>query len=542
MSNKLRVLDFFCGGGGFSEGFRQAGFDVIWAVDIWQPAVDTHNENHPETTAIKDDVIRLSMLPDKEFHTLVPDAEVIIGSPPCTAFSNSNKSGKGDKAKGIALIEAYLRIVARKKYKKNSILKYWILENVPKVQTHIKDKYSAKDLQLEGNFELTVKGGNSNVYNAKYFGVPSSRKRFFCGDFPKPEAIFKNDTELIPLKTITTALGAPKEKLNLNIHDPIYDLTLKGVEVTDHHYIQEIAEFEWKKAKRLKQDKGYMGKMSLPENENKPARTIMATMSFSARESFILRMGVNKFRAPTIREVASSMSFPIDYRFYGSSIGTKYKLVGNSVPPRMSYALAKAINKAESIRNTSKYPLIKHAGKLDFTNLNLDIFHINREKPKKSTSKFKYHIPYFIYNAYRVELTNNHSDFENETFKWNCEIHHSQGKKAKIYTPKTDEFIFDKMDIAKINEFLSGLKTKRTTANRFQQVFCKTSTQRKNDNLLGPYELLDQIQLFLVKNFDLKSDKLKFEIPKKGLPELSRPIALGYYILSKAIQKLKIYE
>ena len=115
MNERLRVIDFFCGGGGFSEGFRQAGFNVIWAVDLWQPAVDTHKENHPETTTIKGDVLKISMLPDKEFHETVPDSEIIIGSPPCTVFSNSNKFGNGDKAKGIALIEAYLKIIARKK-------------------------------------------------------------------------------------------------------------------------------------------------------------------------------------------------------------------------------------------------------------------------------------------------------------------------------------------------------------------------------------------------------------------------------------------
>jgi len=119
----MKVIDFFCGSGGFSEGFRQAGFDVIWAVDNWQPAVDTHRENHSGSNTILDDVIRLSKLPDKEFEKIIPDSEIIIGSPPCIAFSNSNKSGKGDKTKGIELFEAFLRIIFRKKYKKNSILK-----------------------------------------------------------------------------------------------------------------------------------------------------------------------------------------------------------------------------------------------------------------------------------------------------------------------------------------------------------------------------------------------------------------------------------
>lgn len=130
----MRVADFFCGGGGFSEGFRQAGFEIVFAVDKWAPAVNTYKGNKPGANVIQDDVIRISNLPDDEFEALVPDSEVIIGSPPCQSFSHSNKSGNADKELGIKLIEAYLKIVARKKFKQGSVLRYWVLENVPAVK------------------------------------------------------------------------------------------------------------------------------------------------------------------------------------------------------------------------------------------------------------------------------------------------------------------------------------------------------------------------------------------------------------------------
>ena len=150
----MRVADFFCGGGGFSEGFRQAGFEIVFAVDKWLPAVVTYKANKPNVNVIQDDVIRISQLSDDEFDSIVPDTEVIIGSPPCQSFSNSNKSGNADKSLGIELIRAYLRIIARKKYKNNSVLKYWVLENVPAVKNYIKEVYSAADLGLDGTFEL----------------------------------------------------------------------------------------------------------------------------------------------------------------------------------------------------------------------------------------------------------------------------------------------------------------------------------------------------------------------------------------------------
>ena len=111
----MRVADFFCGTGGFSEGFRQAGFEICFAVDRWEPAINTYKANKPGCTVLKDDIIRISTLPDEEFHRLIPDAEVIIGSPPCVAFSSSNKSGKGDKEMGINLLKAYLRILSDNK-------------------------------------------------------------------------------------------------------------------------------------------------------------------------------------------------------------------------------------------------------------------------------------------------------------------------------------------------------------------------------------------------------------------------------------------
>lgn len=51
------------------------------------------------------------------------------------------------------------------------------------------------------------------------------------------------------------------------------------------------------KLKGLKKDKGYMGRMSFPENTNKPARTVMATLTFSSRESMILGFNISKYRS-----------------------------------------------------------------------------------------------------------------------------------------------------------------------------------------------------------------------------------------------------
>jgi DNA (cytosine-5)-methyltransferase 1 len=534
--SKLTVIDFFCGAGGFSEGFRQAGFDIIWAIDNWSAAVDTHNENHSNTLTICDDVIRISSLPDKEFDEIIPDSDVIIGSPPCTFFSNSNKSGNGDKSKGLELILAYFRIVARKKYKKNSILKYWLLENVPKVQTHIKEKYTARELGIDTDFILNTQNGNSGEYNAKYYGVPSNRIRYFCGDFPAPRKVIRDDKDLIRLKKILDALGAPKQKLHTFIIDPIYGVKMKGEEVTDHHYIQQLSVFEKTKLIRLKQDKGYMGRMAVPENPGKPARTIMATMSFTSRECFVLGYEKNNLRAPTIREVASLMSFPIDYRFYGSSLGTKYRMVGNAVPPKLSFAFAKAIMKKEGKRTPTKYTPIKHVHKVGFINLNLDEIPIKEEKPKKRSAKFKYHIPYFKFETYRVELTNSHSDFEQLRFKWDAEIHYNQGKdKAKIYTPHLDDIPIEKIDLEKINSFFKTISRSITSFNEFQKIHCMTMQEISKRKLMGPFEFLNSTKNFINKEFRFTPKNNEIIKLNEAPYEIPAPIAIGYYLVSKFI-------
>ncbi|MGB8215002.1 MAG: DNA cytosine methyltransferase [Anaerolineales bacterium] len=535
----MRVIDIFCGAGGFSEGFRQAGFEVIWGIDKWLPAVITHQKNHPSSNTVLDDVERIAFLSDEEFHRIVPDSEIIIGSPPCIAFSNSNKSGKGDKGKGIRLIEAYLRIVARKKNKVDSILKYWILENVPNVQSYIKEEYSAEDLELSGNFVLKVKFESSKLYSAQYFGVPSKRTRYICGNFPEPQKTIDSDEDLIHLAYVLNKLGIPKQKPDSStIPDPNYNFIMPSSDVTDHHYIQELAEFEWEKAKQLKQDKGYMGKMSFPEDINRPARTVMATMSFSARESMIFSYGKDRYRAPTIREVACLMSFPIDYQFYGKSIGTKYHLIGNAVPPKLSYAFAKAIAQEENLDIPNSYILLNHAkNDTEFINLNWHWIPKRVEVARNPLARFKYHIPYLIINTYRVELTNHHSDFKVRDFRWDVEIHKSQGPRARKYIPQINETIFTNTEREIINQFKSSIENRLTSFGDFQKSYCLPENERSDANLIGPYELLEQVRDFLddfAKFHDCSEDFLIDQEPFI-LPKI---IVLGYFILSSIIGKM----
>jgi DNA (cytosine-5)-methyltransferase 1 len=538
----MRVADFYCGAGGFSEGFRQAGFDVCFAVDKWAPAVNTYRANKPQCNVMLDDVIRISRLPDEEFHTLVPDTEVIIGSPPCVAFSNSNKSGQGDKTLGLELLKAYLRIVARKKYKHDSILRYWVLENVPNIRKYLQDQYSPSDLELYGDFSLTVINGSSGIYNTKYYGAPTNRKRFLCGDFPAPQKTNDED-HIMSLRVVLESLGSPLDKTKEIIQDCNYpDFQLPRDEVTDHQYMYRLQPFEWKTAKRLKEDKGYMGKMSFPENLDNPARTVMANMSASSRESMILSTHDAGYRLPTVREAASMMSFPIDYKFYGQSKGIKHTLVGNAVPPKMSYAIARAIalNANETIPQA--YIPIRHDATIPFFNLNYTEFELKVEQPKRDVSKFKYHIPYMILNAYRVELTNYHSNFEKKKFRWTAEIHYSQGKdKAKIYRPRKVESQIPEKYKEPVKRYIEQMRPYFCSFNYFQRIFCMTEPQRKELNLIGPYELLNSIKKFIVDLIPPEEMNCTIRV-SNNLHEIPIAILIGYFLLSQITKEMGVVK
>ncbi|MED3995596.1 DNA cytosine methyltransferase [Peribacillus frigoritolerans] len=546
----MKVVDLFCGAGGFSEGFERAGFEIIRAYDIWGPAILTHNMNHAngKEVALKGDIYKIAWSNDEEFEKAIPDSEVIIGSPPCIAFSNSNRSGKADKSNGVALIEAFLRIVARKKFKKNSKLKYWVMENVGNSEKYVEDSYSMKDLGLEGLTDevLKVKGSTSKLYNMKYFGVPTNRIRYICGEFPEiVETTAEND--VISLGEILENLGEPSpnefKQLDGKITDPIYGFEIPRTDLTDHHYISEIPDFEWKKAKRQKTDKGYMGRMSFPEKLDKPARTIMATLSTSSRESMIFPLGENKerYRIPTIREVATLMSFPIDFRFYGENESVKYRMVGNAVTPKFSFELAKSIYKdykekaLKEFELEDRYSTLKNfSDNPNFINLNGNIFPLKNEKPKKLNAKYKYHVPYLIISAFRVELKNI-VDIPEGTFKWDVSIHRSQGINAEVFRDiEIPKEIFTEERLYELMKLSSEISSLVNNAEELQVNYCKTINNRNGHT--GPDELLQKI----------RDEVDKYDGDSIKLSGISRPvpykIVIAYFILKNVIEVLNNEE
>ncbi len=537
---QLTVADFFCGAGGFSEGFYQEGFDVIFALDYWKPAYITHEHNHKHCKNVCMNILDIDT-PEK-IDEIIPDTDIIIGSPPCVSFSCSNLSGKADKTLGLQLINQYLKIVLYKKTKPNSKLKYWMMENVPNSIEFIKNKYSAIELGLDPSLpDLII--NNKNILIASDYGSPQGRKRAIVGDYIIPKITHSNNH--IHTIKILEALSSPLNQETHNILDPSFPLTLSRSDLTDHFYDSEIPS-EWAdKAKRLKIDHGFMGKMDFPERTNRLCRTIMATESYCSRESIIFKKEgcINKYRAPTIRELACLMGFPIDYQFIGTNSNSKHKQIGNAVCVHMSMALAKAIKQHMNIELNKKSRLLVKAY-VNLNDLNIPLFSKYKLSQKKMNSKFHIHVPYLKIKQLRVELDNITSNFENSQFVWRCMLHKGSGKnalKTQFDNSKVYPIISKHKSFNEINKFIDNIKPYVYDSYKFQEKNCNIINS-ENETHYSPDKLLEIISNKIIE-LDIKNDIIDVDeldvilkYTKKNV--YSMEIIYSLYMLNKLMETL----
>jgi len=637
MPNKLTVADFFCGCGGFSEGFHQSGFEIKFSLDNWKLATETHDINHPDSKCTHMDITDIS---NDKIDEIIPDTDIIIGSPPCVSFSNSNKSGNADKTLGHKLILQFLKIVLHKKTKPNSKLKYWIMENVPNSLKFLEcdtccaiDKYNKdidefKKLNKEEKtnekrkkylFESICKSSVSEIttelqivnakpkerytycfhtkiftalelgldkslpdleipkkfiLNASDYGSPQDRKRAIVGQFVEPTKTHKkrvdgnktfidpddNDklTDKIYIEDICTMLGPP-DILN-NTKTQIKDILFENIELdkddlTDHFYNSTIPEVLWSKAKKLKTDHGFMGKMEFPDSLNRSCRTIMATESYCSRESIIFpKEDGTGYRGPTIRELSSLMGFPLDYQFKGSH-NNKHKQIGNAVCVQLSYALGKAILDSKKIK--IKKVQQRNNGNLE-GNQTKPLFDNYIEKPKKINSVYKKHIPDLKIKQFRVELNNNTNNFKDEqsikdikqqnidniNIKWNTKLHKGSGKTAKFIELSNDDII-EYLDESKLNKLKKILDEKciiNFTHVDFQVKFYELSKDLSPDNVLDIIKDLLDIE---VESYDISVPiantiyNIFWTDVNKKEKYINSKILYGLYCLNYVLTKLK---
>ncbi len=561
---KLSVVDFFCGAGGFSEGFRQLGFNIVRGYDNWLPAVETYNHNF-NLKSEKQDILSFNNTDEIE---KIPNTEVIIGSPPCVSFSSSNKSGKSDKQSGLKLIKTYLKIVAVKKFQKGSILKAWFMENVPNSTKYLPDMYTFEDLEL-GDWAVNnglnptdvaiILKDNQHIINSADYGSYQARKRVITGEIiitgklrtppaTHSDSSVTNSPEKLEwrklgdlLKKIPSPNTTPKK--NKTIIDPVYsDISIPIKSLSDQFYDSGLYFSEWNKSCEQKVDHPYMGKMSFPENMDKPSRTITATKSGSSRESIIYksefnRKGNGEYRTPTVREAASIMGFPYTYQFKGS-VFNKWRLVGNAVCPAVSRAFAAEVLLSLGLDVPSKLVLNKGVNLENIPNLNDFMPKVFDNPPiKVKDSKFRKHL--FKSGNMTVTLANYDIVAKGEVgTSWKTSIEYGTGYDAEMQL--VPDSFYKKLE-GKIRTFQNGEKFIERINNGFSEKVANAITlqqmyekQESISEYLEPTKLILEARKIIAESLseqvDFTQENLEFFKHKKTVP-VSQLFAL--YALNK---------
>src|SRR3990167_59904 len=144
----MAVLDLFSGCGGLSQGFKEAGFNVVVANEIWAPAADTYEKNHPETNMIRGNITSVTI--KKKILDCFKEGkcDVIIGGPPCQAYSVAGLR-KPDDPRG-KLFRDYMQMVSKLQPK------VFVMENVKGLLSIMIDKKRLKPSQKAEIKKLNV--------------------------------------------------------------------------------------------------------------------------------------------------------------------------------------------------------------------------------------------------------------------------------------------------------------------------------------------------------------------------------------------------
>lgn len=163
-SQALTVVDLFAGAGGLSEGFRQAGYTVIAGSDNDPDAAATYRHNFPNARVIVGD-IRSAAIKEAVLE-MASQADVLVGGPPCQAFSQVRNHSRVIDDPRNALYREFIDVL------RQSLPRAFVVENVTGMdQMGVREQIAA-DLSLDGEYLVMPQ-----VLDAADHGVPQTRKR-----------------------------------------------------------------------------------------------------------------------------------------------------------------------------------------------------------------------------------------------------------------------------------------------------------------------------------------------------------------------------
>lgn len=334
----MKIIDLFCGIGGLSLGFEQSGFDVLYAVDMWEDAVKTYNHNRKKKIAqvMSVEDFNIDILPG-----LVATNEItgIIGGPPCQGFSTVGKRNVEDPRNKMYL-EFYKAV-------KLANPDFFVMENVKGMLTLNKGAFVKDLLERFGvnglGYTISYK-----LLNAADYGVPQNRYRvFYVGvknkkfEFPTPY-----DYQLTAKDGISDLLHSDNEHYGTEPQND-YQRLLRGSQKKPLN--QDYTAHTEQTISIISQIPDGGNIKSLPKEfwEVRKYNKAFERMS-SQRPSNTIDTGHRNYfhyaepRIPTLRESARIQSFPDSFEVLGTR-GSQYKQVGNAVPPMLAKVIAEKI-------------------------------------------------------------------------------------------------------------------------------------------------------------------------------------------------------
>lgn len=363
-----KVVDLFCGVGGLSLGFQQAGFDIAAAYDSSQDNVQWHHHNFPDCHTVRGDV-RLLVAEDVLDSVGLPD--VVVGGPPCQGFSTGGRRDVGDTRN--ELLREFGRLVTELSPK------YFVMENV-------RGLMSSKMRPFLDRFIRQVKRGGyvvlpPEVLNASDFGVPQRRRRvivlgYLDGEsppvYPEPTAISTatgrsytptvrnaisdipdvdrfdvlSDSEFLPVALHSrpshyARLMRGQEPDPLNSAAPRPSATALSGCLRTHHSAKTVRRFR-RTAPGERESVSRLFRLD-PDGVSPTIRA--GTGHDYGGHTAPRPIHYRYDRCITAREAARLHSFPDWFRFVGTRWGA-FRQIGNSVPPFLARAIAHSIRAA----------------------------------------------------------------------------------------------------------------------------------------------------------------------------------------------------
>ena len=366
--DSLKVIDLFSGAGGLSQGFRDAGCNIISAVEINKNLSQTFRNNFKKTKIFEEDI---SKVKSKDLLVNESKVDIVIGGPPCQGFSMSGKRIRGNgiflNDKRNKLFKEFVRIINDLKPK------IFLMENVPGILNIFQGKTKNQILSI---FESIGYDAKVKVLLAADYGVPQLRKRaFFIGnnlgidpEFLFPPKINKDyitvEDAIFDLPFIKSGQGEFETIYKKKPSTEYQKKMRAGVKKLYNHISTKHDDKIINIIKMLKEGEG---RNNLPKKfqtksihsgsymrivKNKPSYTI--TTRFDTPPVGRVTHPIAD-RALTAREAARLQSFPDDFVFIGKRTHVGIQ-IGNAVPPLLAYEIAKNLKNRLSLNNKNQIP------------------------------------------------------------------------------------------------------------------------------------------------------------------------------------------